>query len=279
MRNAMSVDVEDYFQVSAFESRIKRDVWDELPARVEQNTNKILDIFGERRISATFFVLGWIAERYPQLVMRIVEEGHELASHGYGHVRVTQQRPREFRDDVSRSKDVLEDVAGVPVLGYRAPSYSIGVSNLWAFDELVKAGYRYSSSVYPIRHDLYGMPSAPRFTFCPGKSEFREIPISTVRLGNRNVPCGGGGYFRLFPYPISRWAIRQVNNKDGQPCIFYFHPWEIDPNQPKQCGLNAITRFRHYHNIGRLEGRLKRLLSDFKWGRIDSVFLRKEQRC
>ena len=274
MVNAMTVDVEDYFQVSAFEPYIDRGAWDRLPCRVEHNTDRILEIFGTRNIKATFFTLGWVAERYPGLIKRIVADGHELACHGYGHIRVTEQTPEEFRDDVARTKSLLEDISGIGVIGYSAASYSIGAKNLWALDVLEGLGFAYSSSIYPVKHDLYGMPEAPRFRFKPTRSKgLLEIPVTTVSLGNRNFPCGGGGYFRLLPYPVSRWAMKRVNAKDLQPCLFYFHPWEIDPDQPRQEGVNLKTRFRHYLNLSRMELRLCRLLEDFSWDTMANVFL------
>ena len=273
--NAMTVDVEDYFQVSAFEPYIRREQWDQLPCRVERNTCRILDLFAEQSVKATFFTLGWIAERYPQLVRRMVAEGHELASHGYDHTRATQQTSAVFREDVTRTKALLEDVGGVAVQGYRAASYSIGAGNLWALAELEQAGYRYSSSIYPIRHDLYGMPEAPRFAFQPDNAPaLLEVPVTTVTVFGKTLPCGGGGWFRLWPYPLSRWALRRVNQQDGQSGIFYFHPWEIDPEQPRQPGVNFKTRLRHYLNLSRMEGRLQALLRDFHWDRMDQVFLR-----
>lgn len=274
--NAMTVDVEDYFQVSAFEEHIAREDWDGLPCRVERNVERILTLFADKGITATFFTLGWVAQRYPGVVRRIVEAGHELASHGWSHVRATEQNRIELSADVVRTKAFLEDLSGGPILGYRAASYSIGERNLWALDVLEEAGYRYSSSIFPIRHDLYGMPRAPRFAFRPNPdSEFLEIPITTFALGKKNLPCGGGGWFRLFPYSISRWALRRVNDRDGQSCIFYFHPWEIDPDQPRPAGIGAKTRFRHYLNLHRMEQRLENLLDDFRWGRMDEVFLRR----
>lgn len=271
MRNAMTVDVEDYFQVSAFERYIDRGDWDTQACRIERNVDRILGLFDQYEIKATFFTLGWVAERYPALVRRMVEQGHELASHGWSHVRVTQQNAAEFRDDVMRTKALLEDTAGCAVLGYRAASYSIGASNLWALDVLRETGHAYSSSIYPIKHDLYGMPDAPRFAFRPGDDDFVEFPVTTVRMGGRNLPCGGGGWFRLVPYVGMRWAMRRVNGVDNQAVIFYFHPWEIDPAQPRQRGLDAKTRFRHYLNLERMEARLRRLLGDFQWGRMDEV--------
>lgn len=272
--NAMTVDVEDYLHVSAFEKHIRREDWDRLPCRVERNTERILALFAERRVKATFFMLGWVAERYPGIVRRIVAEGHELASHGYSHVRVTEQTPDVFRDDVIRNKKLLEDMAGTAVRGYRAASYSIGEKNLWALDVLQDTGHVYSSSIYPIRHDLYGMPNAPRFPFWPnGAGGLLEIPVTTVQMFNQKWPCGGGGYFRLLPYSVSRWAMRRVNEQDRRPCVFYFHPWEIDPEQPRQTGIGFKTRFRHYVNLARTEDRLRGLLNDFRWDRMDRIFV------
>jgi polysaccharide deacetylase family protein (PEP-CTERM system associated) len=274
IRNALTIDVEDYFQVSAFASTISRDSWPSLSCRVERNVDLILSILGEGNIKATFFTLGWIAERYPAMVRRIVDNGHELASHGYGHLRVSDQRSDEFIDDITRSKGLLEDIGGRPVLGYRAPSFSIGGGNLWALDLLRNAGYRYSSSIYPVKHDHYGMPDAPRFAFYPnGKDGLLELPISTLRLFQRNYPAGGGGFFRFFPYELSRWLLQQVNQKDMKPAIFYFHPWELDPDQPRQKGIGLKTRFRHYVNLDRTERRVKALIRDFQWGRMDRIFL------
>ena len=273
--NAMTVDVEDYFQVSAFDRHIARDTWDAQPCRVERNIDVIMSMFADRGVKATFFTLGWIAERYPGIVHRIVAEGHELASHGYSHLRASDQSREEFRNDVVRAKGMLEDIGGVAVRGYRAPSFSIGAGNLWALETLRDAGHRYSSSVYPIRHDHYGMPDAPRFAFQPDRVEgLLEVPVTTVEIGSHKLPAGGGGYFRLLPYRLSHWCIRRVNERDQQACIFYFHPWEIDPGQPRQRGIGLKTRFRHYVNLHRMEGRLRRLLGDFRWDRMDRVFLK-----
>lgn len=269
--NALTIDVEDYFQVSAFAQHIQRASWDSLPCRVERNVDRLLALLSESGSHATFFTLGWVAERYPGLVRDIVEQGHELASHGYGHLRATEQSRQQFKEDVVRAKKVLEDIAGAEVLGYRAPSFSIGHGNLWAFDSLTEAGYRYSSSVYPVKHDHYGMPEAPRFPFRV-RDRLLEIPVTTTRILGRNLPAGGGGYFRLAPYRLSQWAIDRVNRVDGRPAIFYFHPWEIDPRQPRVNGLSAKTRFRHYLNLDRTESRIKRLLGDFHWDRIDRIF-------
>ena len=277
IRNAMTIDVEDYFQVSAFASHISRDSWSSLPCRVEANIDRILALLDAAGIKATFFTLGWIAERNPAMVRRIVEHGHELASHGYAHQRASDQSAEEFSDDVGRSKALLEDIGGQQVLGYRAPSFSIGSGNLWALDVLKQAGYRYSSSIYPVRHDHYGMPDAPRFAFYPnGEDGLLELPITTVRLMQRNLPAGGGGYFRFFPYAMSRWLMQRVNDSDRQSAIFYFHPWEVDPDQPRQENISLKTRFRHYVNLGRMETRLKALTRDFQWGRMDHIFLAKQ---
>lgn len=271
--NAMTVDVEDYFQVSAFEGQVGKAQWQNWPLRVEDNTLRILDLFAEKEVRGTFFTLGWVAERFPGLIKRIVSDGHEVASHGWEHVRVNTQTPDAFRQDIERTRKLLQDLSGEPVLGYRAASYSIGATESWAWTELADAGYRYSSSIVPIRHDLYGIPGAPRFAFNAADDRLLEIPITTVPLAGRNINCGGGGWFRLFPYAFSRWAMSRVNDVDGQAGIFYFHPWEIDPEQPRPAGLSARTRFRHYLNLDRTYARLERLLSDFRWGRMDDIFL------
>ena len=274
LRNALTIDVEDYFQVSAFAPHIARADWPRLECRVEANIERILLLLDSRRIHATFFTLGWIAERYPAMLRRVADAGHEVASHGYAHLRASEQSAAQFADDVRRSKTILEQITGLAVRGYRAPSFSIGAANLWAFDELQEAGYRYSSSIYPIRHDHYGMPDAPRFAWRPrGPQGMLELPVSTVRLRGRNLPAGGGGYFRLMPYALSRWLLRRINSRDGQAGIFYFHPWELDPGQPRPPGLDARTRFRHYLNLGRMEARLGRLTHDFSWDRMDRIFL------
>lgn len=272
-KNAMTVDVEDYFQVSAFEPYIAKEQWDTLPCRVERNTHKILDLLEERSIKATFFTLGWVAERYPDLIKRIVLDGHELACHGYEHIRVTEQTPEQFRNDVSKTKKLLEALSGKEVKGYRAASYSIGANNLWAHNVLQEEGFKYSSSIYPVKHDLYGMPDAPRFIHEPIENQnFKEIPITTIRFGNKNLPCGGGGFFRFYPYALSKWAFNRVNNQENESGIFYFHPWEIDPEQPRQHGLSLKTRTRHYLNLHRMENRIKRLLTDFNWDTMENVF-------
>jgi len=270
--NALTIDVEDYFQVSAFAPYIARADWDRREFRVERNVERILQLLADHGTRATFFTLGWVAERHPQLVRRIVDAGHELASHGWGHQRASELDRAAFAQDIVRAKGLLEDLGGTAVLGYRAPSFSIGRDNLWAFDELRRSGHRYSSSIYPIHHDHYGMPEAPRFAHRV-HADLLEVPATTLRVFERNLPSSGGGYFRLLPYPVSRWMIRRVNASDGQAAVFYFHPWEIDPGQPRVPGIDARTRFRHYVNIGRTEQRLVRLLRDFRWGRMDQIFL------
>ena len=270
--NALTIDVEDYFQVSAMAPYIRRSQWDTIECRVEANVDRILALLAQHQTRATFFTLGWVAQRYPALVRRIVAQGHELASHGFAHERASDLTREAFTSDIVRAKALLEDIGGVAVQGYRAPSFSIGSGNLWAFDCLRDAGYRYSSSIYPIQHDHYGMPDAPRFAHevVPG---LVEIPVTTLRLRGRNLPSSGGGYFRLLPYAVSRWMIRRVNSTDRKSAIFYFHPWEIDPGQPRVAGIDLKTRFRHYVNIGRMERRLDGLLGDFRWGRMDDIFL------
>lgn len=271
--NAMTVDVEDYFQVSAFSENVARQDWDKMPCRIERNVELLLQAFDDQNVKATFFCLGWIAERYPELIRRIVESDHELASHGYEHAKVTRQSREEFRGDVRRSKALLEDIGGTAVKGYRAASFSISEATNWALPTLEEEGFLYSSSVYPIRHDHYGMVDAPRFAFRPaGCRTLIEFPITTVSLMGRNLPCGGGGYFRLLPYGYSRWAMRRVNNRDGEPCIFYSHPWEVDPEQPRMKDASWKSRFRHYTNLARMERRLRRVLADFRWDRMDRVF-------
>ena len=273
MVNAMTVDVEDYFQVSAFEHHVDRGNWDSIPRRVEPAMDRILDLFQSRDVKATFFTLGWVAKRHPELVQRIVAQGHELASHGWEHARVSSQTPQQFREDVSRTRKTLEDIGGQAVKGYRAASYSIGPEQTWAWEELAEAGYQYSSSIVPIKHDHYGMPGAPRFAFQAVEGRLLEIPVTTLPLAGRNINCGGGGWFRLFPYAFSRWALSRVNTREQQSGIFYFHPWEIDPDQPRPSGLGVKTRFRHYLNLDRMYNRLQRILDDFRWGRMDDVFL------
>lgn len=269
--NALTIDVEDYFQVSALAPHFPRAEWEQVPCRVERNVNLILQLLDDHDACATFFVLGWVAERYPQLVRMIVAQGHEIASHGYEHERASAQPRDRFLADIVLAKAVLEDIGGESVAGYRAPSFSIGKANLWAHDCIAEAGYAYSSSVYPVQHDHYGMPDAPRF---PYRLEcgLLEVPVTTMRWMGRNWPAGGGGYFRLLPYAVSRWQIAKVNRDDARAAIFYFHPWEIDPEQPRVSRASMKTKFRHYVNLERTEGRLRCLLRDFAWGRADRVF-------
>lgn len=269
--NAFTCDVEDYFQVSALSPHFPREGWDAVPCRVERNVDRILEMLDGHGARGTFFTLGWIAERFPQLVRRIADNGHEVASHGYSHERASAMMPEAFSADIRLAKAVLEDIIGQSVSGYRAPSFSIGTGNLWAHDCIAEAGYAYSSSVYPVKHDHYGIPDAPRFPWRLANG-LMEVPVTTVRAFGRNWPAGGGGFFRLLPYSLSRWQIARVNADDRRPAIFYFHPWEIDPEQPRVREASAKTRFRHYVNLERTAARLDRLLSDFAWGRADEVF-------
>ena len=270
--NGMSVDVEDWFQVGAFEGVIDRLQWDALDDRVERNCACILDFFAEAGVSATFFTLGWVAQRHGALMRRIVEAGHELASHGWDHARVFAMSPQSFADDISRARQVLEDAAGVAITGYRAPSFSIDARTPWAHEVLAEQGYAYSSSVAPIAHDHYGWRDASRFAFHPvAGSDFLEIPVTTVEVGNRRMAAGGGGFFRVLPYSFSRWAIDRVSRIEQRPAVFYFHPWEIDADQPRVAGAPLRSRLRHYTNLDAMEGRLRRLLGEFAWGRMDMV--------
>lgn len=272
--NAFTVDIEDYFQVEAFKGVIDPSAWERWPARVTANTERVLALLKSANVRATFFVLGWIADRFPEVVYRIAAEGHEVASHGFGHARASTQTAEEFREDVRRAKGILEDLSGTPVRGYRAPTFSISAANSWTYDVLAREGYQYSSSVYPISHDLYDAPDAPRMPYRPSAAgTLLEIPLATVRLFGANRPCGGGGYFRLFPYAVSRWSIRRVNAADAMPTVFYCHPWEFDPDQPRVPGISLKSRFRHYVNLGAMERRIARLLHDFAWGRMDEIFL------
>jgi polysaccharide deacetylase family protein (PEP-CTERM system associated) len=272
IRNAMTVDVEDYFQVQAFAGCIDRAAWHRIAPRVEANVDRILDQFAAAEVNATFFTLGWIAERHKPMVRRIVAAGHELASHGYDHTRADAQDPATFQADVSRTRLLLEDIGGVAVRGYRAATFSISTRNPWAFRQLENAGYTYSSSVNPIKHDLYGMPDAPRVPFRPNGGGLWEFPMTTLRAFGRNWPCSGGGYFRLLPYGAFRQGLTLVNQRERRPGIFYFHPWEVDPNQPRVVDCGWKSRFRHYTNLSRMTGRLDRLLRDFAWDRMDRVF-------
>ncbi len=268
----MTVDVEDYFQVQAFANCIDRTSWDSIPCRIEANMDRILEQFDRAGVKATFFTLGWVAERYPSIVRNIVGAGHELASHGYGHARADGQTPEVFGDDVRRAKGLLEQIGGVSVRGYRAPTFSIGARNPWAFDVLEAEGYRYSSSLYPVKHDLYGAPDSPRFPYRPSSGRLVELPMTTLRLGGRNLPISGGGYFRLTPYSLFRAALRRFNKVESASGVFYFHPWEIDPAQPRVPQASRMSRFRHTVNLDAMSGRLEHLLRDFAWGRMDQVF-------
>ncbi len=269
---AMTIDVEDYFQVSAFEKQIDPSDWDAYECRVEANVQRILEMLAAQGdTKATFFILGWIAERYPALVKEIHALGHEVASHGYNHQRLTQMPRERFRDDIQRSKSLLEELTGEQVKGYRAPSFSLAASCLWAVDELLEAGYQYSSSVNPVPHDLYGFDNAPRTPFV-WHNGLQELPVATLSMMDRRWPCAGGGFFRLYPYALTRWALHQsARQLTDAPIIFYLHPWELDPQQPRIEHISAKSRFRHYLNLKHTEARLGRLLQDFNWTRIDRL--------
>lgn len=272
LRNALSVDVEDWFQVGAFESVIDKGDWASLESRVARNTDAVLDLFARADVKATFFALGWVAERAPAQMRRIVAEGHEIASHGWDHDRIFTMDAERFRADLRRARAAIEDAAGVAVTGYRAPSFSIDMRTPWAHRVLAEEGYAYSSSVAPVRHDHYGWPDSPRFAWRPvADSALIELPVTTARLGGRMLAAGGGGFFRLLPYRFSRWAIRQVNREAGRPAVFYFHPWEIDPAQPRVANAPLRSKLRHYSRLEAMEGKLERLLGDFRWGRVDEV--------
>ena len=270
--NAMTIDVEDYFHVSAFEKLVSRDRWDSLESRVCANTERLLDLFSEQGVTATFFVLGWVAERFPDLVSRIAGGGHEVASHGYGHRLIYDQTREAFREDVRRAKDILETLTGKHIDGYRAPSYSITPRSLWALDVLLGEGHRYDASIFPIRHDRYGIPSSPRHPHVLRRESgsLVEAPGSTVRIGGMNLPVAGGGYFRILPYAWTQWGIRRLNARENRPAIFYLHPWEIDPSQPRM-DADYMGRFRHYRNLDKTEDRLTRLLRDFRFAPLQQV--------
>lgn len=270
--NALTIDVEDYFHVEAFSSVVKRADWgNKYPLRVENNTHHILNMLDEHNVRATFFVLGWVAEACPNLARAIVARGHELASHGFAHQHANKQTLKTFRQDIVRSKHLLEDQSGVRINGYRAPSFSIGQKNSWAFEELHNAGFRYTSSTYPVKHDIYGTPEWPRFKYLRPEGII-EIPIPTLDILNRNIPIGGGGYFRLYPYALSRYFIERFRQQTQQPFSFYFHPWEIDPKQPQMHGISVKSRVRHYLNIHRMEARIHRLLNDFQWDTMYNAY-------
>lgn len=272
--NAFSVDVEDYFHVEALARVVRPGDWERMEYRAERNTRRLLELLAGQGIHGTFFMLGWIAQRSPGLVRDIHAAGHEVACHGENHQVIYEQSPAQFRRETRDAKARLEDTIGAPVLGYRAATYSITRDSLWALDALEEIGFRYDSSIFPIHHDLYGIPDAPRFPHRPGRGRLLEVPITTVEFLGQRLPCGGGGYFRLLPYRLFRAGLRRVNQRDGQPGVFYCHPWEIDPGQPRVAGLSLKSRFRHYTNLGRMEERLRRLLRDFRWARMDEVFLR-----
>ena len=270
--NGLSVDVEDWFQVGAFENVITRSDWPSIAMRVEANVERILTLFAEANVKATFFTLGWVAERHPALMRRIAEQGHEIASHGYDHARVFTFDREGFVQDIAKARAILEDVSGQRVTGYRAPSFSIDARTPWAFEELAAQGYAYSSSVAPVAHDHYGWPQAPRFAFRPiAGADLVEVPVTTAMLGGRRVAAGGGGFFRVLPYSFSRWAIRQVNREEGRPAAFYFHPWEIDPDQPRVADAPMRSKLRHYTGLDKMEGKLRALVSEFAWDRMDKV--------
>jgi polysaccharide deacetylase family protein (PEP-CTERM system associated) len=270
--NAMSVDVEDYFQVSAFDRVVSRANWETIDSRVVRNTHRLLELFDRAGVRSTFFVLGWVAERYASLVRAIASAGHEVASHGYDHQLLYLLTPRQFREDVRTAKQVIEQATGLPVLGYRAPSYSVVHSSLWTLDILIEEGYAYDTSIFPVHHDRYGIPDAPRHAYSIERSSgtIVEMPASTVRLGGANLPVAGGGYFRLLPYAWTRWGISRVNRTEERPVVFYLHPWEIDPDQPR-FKVGFTTRVRHYTALDRTEDRLKRLMSDFRFDTIAAV--------
>jgi polysaccharide deacetylase family protein (PEP-CTERM system associated) len=278
--NGLSVDVEDWFQVGAFENVIARGEWDSIRTRVEDNVYRILDLFAEADVKATFFTLGWVANRHPGLIRRIADAGHEVASHGYDHARVFTFDRKAFAHDILTARQIIEDCSGQPVTGYRAPSFSIDHRTPWAFAELAEQGYAYSSSVAPVVHDHYGWPAAPRFAFRPlADADLIEVPVTTAMLGGRRVAAGGGGFFRVLPYGFSRWAIRQVNRREGRPAVFYFHPWEIDPAQPRVAHAPVRSRFRHYTGLARMAGKLRGLIGEFAWGRMDDVARRESLRA
>ena len=270
--NGLSVDVEDWFQVGAFETVIDRKDWDSLSCRVERNCEEVLALFGAAGVKGTFFTLGWVAQRYPAMMRRIADAGHEIASHGWDHARVFTLGREAFANDITRARQVLEETTGQRVIGYRAPSFSIDARTPWAHEVLAEQGYAYSSSVAPIVHDHYGWREAPRFAFRPvAGADMLEIPVTTAEVAGRRMAAGGGGFFRLLPYSVSRWAIRQVNLRDHRPAVFYFHPWEIDPDQPRPPRAPLKSRLRHYTNLDVMAAKLSRLVHEFRWGRMDEV--------
>jgi polysaccharide deacetylase family protein (PEP-CTERM system associated) len=272
MRNALSVDVEDWFQVGAFETVISRDSWEAIPRRVERNTDAVLGLFEEAGVKATFFTLGWVAERHPALIRRIVEAGHEIASHGFDHRRVFTMTEPEFRADLIRARSAIEDASGQEVSGYRAPSFSVDQRTPWAHPVLAEHGYAYSSSVAPIRHDHYGWPESPRFAWRPvASSDLIELPVTTFELAGRRFAAGGGGFFRVLPYALSNWAIARVNGEEERPAIFYFHPWEVDVEHPRVPDAPLKSKLRHFTNLSVMRPKLLKLLGAHEWGRTDEV--------
>ena len=266
--NYLTIDVEDYFQVAAFEKVIQPATWENYPSRVEQNTTRILDLLDTYGVKGTFFIVGWTAERFPGLVKEIVTRGHEIGCHSYQHQKIYNQTPEEFRQDTQKAKDILEQASGQPVVGYRAPTYSITKKSLWAFDILQELGFKWDSSIFPIRHDNYGIPDAPRFAYKMPNHNLIEYPISTALLWGRKIPVAGGGYFRILPYWFTRMALKKINQQEKQPFIFYLHPWEVDLGQPKVSHAGWKSRFRHYHNLGKTEERLHCLLKEFRFAPI-----------
>jgi len=278
----MTVDVEDYFHVSAFENTINKADWKSMPLRVEKNTYRLLELFEKHGVKSTFFTLGWVAEQCPNLIKAIVDQGHELASHGFAHQRITEMTQDDFVTDVIKSKNILEQLSGTEIIGYRAPSFSLNDTNTWVYEKLIELGFQYSSSTYPIEHDLYGVPNWPRFmnerqeSF--GGKTIIEIPIPTLRKNDTNTGIGGGGYFRLYPYWLSKRRIDKFHQQEQQPYSFYFHPWEIDPEQPVIKEAPLKSKFRHYINLARMEGKLEQLLKDYQWDTMKSVYLDKVTR-
>ena len=266
MHNYLTIDVEDYYQVSAFEKAIDPGSWEKRESRVERNTKILLDILEKRNVFGTFFVVGWIAAHYPRVVKEIFDRGHEIGCHSYWHRKVYDLTPEQFKEDTRRAKTTLEEITGCAVVGYRAPSYSITSQSLWALDILAELGFAYDSSIFPTYHDMYGIPDAPRFAYELEKQEMTEFPISTVRIAGRNLPVSGGGYFRLLPYPVTRAALRHINRREKQPFVFYLHPWEVDPDQPRVNNAGPLSRFRHYNNLSTAQEKFERLLDDFQFG-------------
>lgn len=275
IKNYLTIDVEDYFQVSAFEKKINPDEWAQFESRVSNNTENILSILHNHNVKATFFIVGWIAEKYPELVKKISSSGHEIGCHSYKHQRIHTLSKQAFKEDTKRSKEILEDITGQQVFGYRAPSYTITKKTIWALDILTELGFTYDSSIFPIYHDTYGIPDAPRFPYKHDGLELYEYPISTALILGRKVPVAGGGYFRLFPYWFTKTALRSINNKERQPFVFYIHPWEIDPHQPRIENIPLKSRFRHYNNLHKTQERFTKLLTDFQFSSFQTEKNRK----